>query len=874
MAAVPEYQRRLQLRPANQQEVRVSTSANTFGGQVGAALQTAGQGAFDAAAAIDYKDQLTADAEAREAFSAYRYDQREAMRAPETGFLNQTGGNAVGIQTTAEERLRGLRDTHGEGLSPRALQRYGEMVDGLQDQAHASILGHASGETRNYVVNQRTSTIEGYVEEAATNWDNPELFERNLELAVAEQGELAGLQGWDPATRERSNETLISGAYRQRIVLAASDDPIAAQAILEASRDFLTAEDEHALDTGLEDLVREAQASNFTQQFIRRGQPIVGGVAGGDRSNARFDAQDRPDDGVEVAFAMGPARPNRPNQEVVDVVATAAEATFGAGTRVVVTSGAENDGHQHGSDRHLTGMAADIAIYRPDGTQVRATDADAAQFARAAAMSGALGLGFGEGYMGGDHFHVDLVVPGGGQAHTWGRQGAAMRPELTALMDRGAALALESTPYENSPMHRGLVSQFGIDVATTMIGAAENTPYISAEVALPPEVLAANPSFAGMTIGEVYDTVATAIGDDPAARTGRAHFDAQAAYEAALAIEDPALRAEVLRSIDTMATLQDRARTEGRRGAQEEAWNEYVATGRTDFPIAMRQAMGQSGWTSFQQAVRNDQQGIDRTDPDTWELLTRMASSNPQAFADLNLTAHYANLSRSDRERFIVTQETVRAELQGRQLEVAEGRNTIDFDTAYRAADEVYRAMVEETAPAQMNQEQRLRRMQFQQQLTSMVQDFYDRESRDPNTREVREMAATLALPIEYYRPNAGFVGGGFDGVNELGSGQLFEAANRESDVRYRVEVSYDDIPIADRTRIAAQLMQANGGTMPVEGDIVEAYEQQQLISAGLPPNVEIGAVPEWLIEIERSGNPDITDDELVELYQLFLLSQ
>lgn len=874
MAAVPEYRRQLSLRPANQQAVQVSTSPNTFGAQIGQAAQTVGEGMFRAADAIDYRDQLTADAEAREAFNAYRYDQREAMRAPETGYLNRTGGNALGVQQTAEDRLRALREQHGDGLSPRARRRYDEMVDGLQDQAHTSLLGHVSGETRNYVVNQRQSTIEGYIEEAATNWNNEELFDRNLGLAIAEQEQLAGLQGWDPATRQRSAETLISGAFRQRIVLAASEDPIAAQALLEQSRDVLTAEDEHALDTGLEDLVREAQANQFTQQFIRRGQPVYGGVSGGQRESARYDAVDRPDDGVAVTFSMGPSRPERPNQEIVDVITGAAEATFGPGTRVVVGSGAEGDLPQHGSDRHQTGMAADVAIYRPDGSLVRATDPDAAQFARAAAMGGALGIGYGAEYMGGSNFHVDMVMPGGGQGHFWASGASAIGPELVALMDRGAANVLAASSYDNSPVNRGIVSQFGEQLGITIIGAAQNTPYIPAEIALPPEVMAANPNFAGMTIGEVYDTVATAIGDDPAARTGRAHFDAQAAYEAALSIEDPDLRAEVLRSIDTMATLQDRARTEGRREAQEAAWNEYVATGRTNFPLGMRQAMGQSGWVSFQEAVRNDQRGIDQTDPDTWEMLTRMASSNPRAYAELNLTAHYPNLSRADRERFITVQEAVRAELAGQQRDVAEGRNTIDFDAAFTAADEVYRAMVEETSPGQMNQEQRLRRLQFQQQLTSMVQDFYDRESREPNTREVREMAATLALPIEYYRPNAGFIGGGFDGVNELGSGVLFEAAGRASDVRYRVSVSYDDIPLADRTRIATQLMQTNGGVMPQEADIVEMYEQQRLIAAGLPPNVDIGAVPEWLIEIERGANPDVTDDELVELYQLFLLSQ
>lgn len=877
MATIDEYRRNVQLRPEAQREISTSTSADTFGASVGAATERAGQSLFTAADAIDFRQQLEGDAKAREAFNSYRYAQREALSAPETGFLNQTGSNAQGIQQTAEERLTSLRTQFGDGLDPRARQKYDDMVDGLQDQAHGNLLSHTSNESRNYIVNQRQSTVEGYIEEAASNWNNQPLFDENLGLALQEQAQLAALQGWDEATTRRAAEELTSGAFRSRIVMAAEQDPEAAMDLLNNAREMLSAEDEHALDTGLEGLVREAQANRFTQGFIRRGsaaRTTSANVSGGDRSNVRRDGQDRPDDGVEVAFNMGPARPNRPNQEIIDTITTAAEGTFGRGTRVIVTSGTEDDGDQHGADRHVTGMAADVAIIRPDGTRVKATDADAAQFARASAMAGALGIGFGEGYMGGEHFHIDLVMPGGGQAHTWGRQGAAMRPELTALMDRGAALVLESSPHDNSIVNRQIVSALGATEGQSIIAAVDVNPSLPADIALPPELIAANPRFEGMTVGEVYDSIATAVGDDPAARMGGNYFDAQSAYQEALGIEDPKLRAEVLSNINTMVSLQDNARTEGRREAADEAWNQYTTTGQTDFPLEMRQRMGQAGWTSFQNAVASDQQGTLTTDPDTWEILTRLASSNPKAFAELNLSSHYGKLSNGDRQRFITMQEGARAEQRGAALDVADGRNNLDFDAVYTAADTVYQALVEPKAPTQMNQEQRQRRLRFQQQLTAMAQDFYDREQREPNTREVREMATVLALPITYSQPDTGLFRGGLDGVNPNVSGSLFDAAGRATGTNYTVEVSYADIPLADRTRIASQLMQASGGELPTPDDIVEAYEQQTMLNAGLPPNVDIGAVPEWLIAIEKADNPSVTDDEIVEKYQLFLMSQ
>ncbi|NAZ37144.1 tape measure protein [Rubellimicrobium sp. CFH 75288] len=144
-----------------------------------------------------------------------------------------------------------------------------------------------------------------------------------------------------------------------------------------------------------------------------------------------------PASGVTLDFALGPARPNRPDPAITNLVTHAVEQAVGPGARVVVTSGQEDPGHRHGSNRHGTGLAADVAIYDAQGRRITARDPRMADVARAAAASGALGIGFGAEYMGGTHMHIDMVPPGPGQAHTWGSGGRAMRPELVALM-RGA----------------------------------------------------------------------------------------------------------------------------------------------------------------------------------------------------------------------------------------------------------------------------------------------------------------------------------------------------------------------------------------------------------------------------------------------------
>ena len=341
--------------------------------------------------------------------------------------------------------------------------------------------------------------------------------------------------------------------------------------------------------------------------------------------------------------------------------------------------------------------------------------------------------------------------------------------------------------------NRRLFGAIGAEAAGNLIRAADFSPTLPAGPILGREVMDANPAFAGMTVGEVYDTFAAAVGDSPQTREGGAYFDVQGAYQAALAIEDPEVQAYVMQQITARSALQDRVNAASRAQAQEEGWRIYTQTG--EIPMHLRTAMGQSGWTSFQSAVQSDQRGALTTDPDTWETLTRMAASQPRQFAELNLAAHYGNLSAEDRQRFITTQEAIRGELRGAARDAETGRNTIDFNRVYTAADEVYRAVVEQTAPTQMNEEQRLRRLQFQQQLTRMVEDFYDRETREPNVAEIREMATTLAMPVEFFTPGAGLLTGGFDGVNEQGTGALFDAAQRDTGVQYRITVSYDDIP-------------------------------------------------------------------------------
>lgn len=245
-------------------------------------------------------------------------------------------------------------------------------------------------------------------------------------------------------------------SIEQRRQIRAADQAFQARRRQEYDADFLQAErnilrraagvgqaapeDPVALSRELEDLyasrgidMRASDASTVYNNY----DTGMAGTESAIRSNAEAaNLRREQGEGYSTEFTMqlGPARPYAPNQPVLDVIGWSVDQVLGEGSRVIVTSGQEGDKPQHGSNRHGTGNAADIQIVDPQGNVITANDPRMQEIARAAAANGALGIGFGSEYMGGDHMHIDLVPPGAGQAHTWASGGEAMRGELSAIM--------------------------------------------------------------------------------------------------------------------------------------------------------------------------------------------------------------------------------------------------------------------------------------------------------------------------------------------------------------------------------------------------------------------------------------------------------
>jgi hypothetical protein len=163
-------------------------------------------------------------------------------------------------------------------------------------------------------------------------------------------------------------------------------------------------------------------------------------------------------------YNLGPKRPNKPSDRVVAAIQRAVTSALGPGYSFKVISGQENPGHQHGSNRHKTGLAADIQIYDPSGARLTTAKHGNAfmEVAKEFKRLGGLGVGAGLKYMGGRGMHLDMVKPGPGQSNAWGglanKHAAELEREYRQHMDLGvgeSTTALAGLPNDvPTPMPR------------------------------------------------------------------------------------------------------------------------------------------------------------------------------------------------------------------------------------------------------------------------------------------------------------------------------------------------------------------------------------------------------------------------------------
>lgn len=375
---------------AREQSVAGVRPVQSGAGELARGMQAVGDLFYTFQDEVDTADAKTADTQ-------YGKLIQDALYAEGSGYMYSQGSQATSQRESVLKQIEARRDEVLKGLSGPARARAEQALSARLNEAMRTIDTHAATQGREYL-NQASEARVGLAVSNAIY--DPDKSSLELNRAASEVIEMGKRNGWPPEMIQEKVKEVKSQGHLGIINRIANADPMSALAYLRANKGDMTGSDVAKVENALE---RDAK--------IYRGSQIGRAVASGDVPYYQHTTR--------VDYAMGPARPNKPSDKVVGVIGKAVESVLGAGARVVVTSGQENAGHQHGSNRHGTGLAADVAIYTADGRQLTVSDPEYKAIAKAAAGLGALGIGFGSNYMGGKHMHIDLVPAGAGQANQW-----------------------------------------------------------------------------------------------------------------------------------------------------------------------------------------------------------------------------------------------------------------------------------------------------------------------------------------------------------------------------------------------------------------------------------------------------------------------
>jgi len=262
--SVPQYTSNVRARGVNQQNISVNASPDAFGASIGNAIQGASRGITSAAEALDYRDALKAEADARQAANEYRGVVRSGLYDPNTGYLVQSGANAINgqRQSTFENLAEARSDIVGR-LSPRAQKSFEQFADGLDNSAQDSAIRHEGVEFKGFTLQSFEASAQGFLDDALINAADDNKFGQNMQAAEAELRRAAALQGTSPEALDQQVAALRSSGQAGRVIEMARQDPVAAYNYLQENQDSISRDEFNRLHEGLEPAYYAAGARNW-----------------------------------------------------------------------------------------------------------------------------------------------------------------------------------------------------------------------------------------------------------------------------------------------------------------------------------------------------------------------------------------------------------------------------------------------------------------------------------------------------------------------------------------------------------------------------------------------------------------------------------
>ncbi|XAI95353.1 lysozyme [Nostoc phage Nsp-JY18] len=597
---VETYQQQVRSRGANQQDLNVSVDPNAFGASIGRAVQAVGVGIGKLADARVARDNLMADNDARVAQNGFIEEARRLRYDPNTGYMNQTGGNALGRRASFESELDKVRAKYASGLSPQARRLFEQNTDSFVQSVREQAIRHDSEQLRTYTNSTAEATANTYLNEALLTYNNPQLFGENVNKAVAELERIGVLNGQSPEARAVAREKLISGAYAGA-ALRMADEGVGgatrAKQFIDENADLFTAEDRANLDKAIRPLVVQDSARIWVNEGAgvtpRPSEVYSGGVADGmsytERAVAtsallndpyaretrrresgneagRLDAAPRDKNGNPISSARGPYQ-------------------FVEGTWLSMVERAR----AKGGARWSYGLTREeILEYRWTGGSMAGRDADV----KAA----------------NDEMFVEF------------------RDYNREVLGRAG--------FEATPENEYLLHIFGEGGGINVLRAGDSA-FIETVIGMD---AAKGNNLVGVTVGQYKRRLAAAYGA-PGAPNGGAEYDWAKLYaDAAKIMEtDPERGAAIIQELDRRRTAYETSQTQGRQATFDELYTRGVQTG--DWTLSAQDAitLGASMSETFRAAAQNHMSGTQYTDPVVFTSLEEMAATDPENFLRLEL---------------------------------------------------------------------------------------------------------------------------------------------------------------------------------------------------------------------------------------------
>lgn len=244
MPQVPDYKPIPSVSPTERgtPSVRVDAPAAAFGaetaaglGHLGNALEKSGDELFQRAYALQ---QLNNETEARNADAEYVMQSGKMYN----DFASLEGKAAQDAYPKLQQDLEGLRTKLRAGLSnPMSAKLYDSSA--LQTMARTVFAGgrHAATETKKWIDGSNEAAIKLSQVEAGNNWNDPALFNRNLEKIRTSADQIGLSKGWSKVQVEAYKEDHVAQAWFQKLSVQALTDPFKARSEYEKHHDELGA---------------------------------------------------------------------------------------------------------------------------------------------------------------------------------------------------------------------------------------------------------------------------------------------------------------------------------------------------------------------------------------------------------------------------------------------------------------------------------------------------------------------------------------------------------------------------------------------------------------------------------------------------------